>query len=179
MASWPDHLPPGNQKRFWRRERINAVNFDCLLLCGTRVSLIADSFHSERAAVLNVGSGNMILVEENVVQLPLIDHLSAPALIEVPFLRFAQLVKVSGVHSLCHSFHLSWWFHLFNCENQRVNLSPTVSTFPRLFSKLTARRFLVERALCTFHCAMQLGHLTPLVRGRGQCFGALHRRERD
>jgi hypothetical protein len=56
-------------------------------------------FHSERPAVLDVGPVDVILVKENIVQLPLIDHLSAPALIEVPFLRFAQLVEVSGVHS--------------------------------------------------------------------------------
>ncbi len=42
----------------------------------------------------------MIFVKENIVQLPLINHFSASAaLVEVPFLRFAQLVKISGVHS--------------------------------------------------------------------------------
>jgi hypothetical protein len=90
----------GNQKRFYggkvRARRILIV----LLLCGTRVSLIADSFDSERAAVLNVGARLVIrFVKEHVVELPLIDHFPAlAALIEVPFLRFAQLVKVSGIH---------------------------------------------------------------------------------
>jgi len=47
---------------------------------------------------LDVGPVDVILVKEHVVQLPLIDHFSAPALIEVPFLWFAQLVKVSRIH---------------------------------------------------------------------------------
>jgi hypothetical protein len=42
---------------------------------------------------------DMLLMKEHVVQLPHIDHLAAPAaLIEVPFLRFAQLVKISSIH---------------------------------------------------------------------------------
>jgi hypothetical protein len=53
-----------------------------------------------RAAVLNVGPLDMILVKENIVQLPLIDHFSASAaFVEVPSLRFAQLVKVSDMHN--------------------------------------------------------------------------------
>jgi hypothetical protein len=41
----------------------------------------------------------MIFVKEHIVELPLIDHFSASvALIEVPFLGLAQLVKVSGIH---------------------------------------------------------------------------------
>jgi hypothetical protein len=40
----------------------------------------------------------MIFVKENIVEFAPIDHLSAPALVEVPFLRLAQLVKVSGIH---------------------------------------------------------------------------------
>jgi hypothetical protein len=41
-----------------------------------------------RPAALNVGPLDMILVKENIVELSLIDHFPAPALIEVPFLRF-------------------------------------------------------------------------------------------
>jgi hypothetical protein len=42
-----------------------------------------------RPAGLNVRPVDMIFVKENIVELPLIDYFSAPALIEVPFLRFA------------------------------------------------------------------------------------------
>jgi hypothetical protein len=51
-----------------------------------------------RPAVLNVGSVDMILVKEHIVELALTDHLSTSALVEVAFLGFAQLVKVSGIH---------------------------------------------------------------------------------
>jgi hypothetical protein len=47
---------------------------------------------------LNVGLADVIFVEENIVQLPLIDHFSALALVEVAFLGFAQLAKVRGIH---------------------------------------------------------------------------------
>jgi hypothetical protein len=47
---------------------------------------------------LNVGLADVIFVEENIVQLPLIDHFSALALVEVAFLGFAQLAKVMGIH---------------------------------------------------------------------------------
>jgi hypothetical protein len=41
----------------------------------------------------------MILVKENIVQLAHIYDFATPAaLVKVPFLRFAQLVKVSGIH---------------------------------------------------------------------------------
>jgi len=47
-------------------------------------------FDSERAAVMNVGSLDMISVKENIVQLPLIDHFPASAaFVEVSFLSFA------------------------------------------------------------------------------------------
>jgi hypothetical protein len=49
---------------------------------------------------MNVRPVDMIFVEEQIVELPLLDHLSARAeLVQVPFLRFAQLVKVGGIHS--------------------------------------------------------------------------------
>ena len=52
-----------------------------------------------RPAILDVRPVDVIFVEENIVELPLIDHFPALlALIEVPFLRFGQLVKVSGIH---------------------------------------------------------------------------------
>jgi hypothetical protein len=67
----------------------------------------------------------MVLVKEDIVQLALINQFPAPsALVEVPFLRFVQLLKVSGVHSLCHSFHLFWWFHLFNCDVAAEHAAP-------------------------------------------------------
>jgi hypothetical protein len=44
---------------------------------------------SDRATILNVRPLDVILVEENIVQLPLINHFSALlALVEVAFLRF-------------------------------------------------------------------------------------------
>jgi hypothetical protein len=49
---------------------------------------------------LNVGPVDVIFVKENIVELPLIDHFPASAFVEVPFLRFAQLVKVSRIHSV-------------------------------------------------------------------------------
>jgi hypothetical protein len=39
-----------------------------------------------RPAVLNISPVDVIFVKENIVQLPLIDHFSTPALVEVPFL---------------------------------------------------------------------------------------------
>jgi len=43
---------------------------------------------------------DVIFVEENLAQLPHIDHFSASAaFVEVPFFRFAQLTKISGVHN--------------------------------------------------------------------------------
>jgi hypothetical protein len=40
-------------------------------------------------------------MKQHIVELPPINHFSTPAaLVEVPFLRFAQLVKVSGIHFL-------------------------------------------------------------------------------
>jgi len=59
-------------------------------------------FASERlrGAVLNVRSVDVIFVKEHIVELPLIDHFSASAaFVEVPFFRFAQLTKISGVHN--------------------------------------------------------------------------------
>jgi hypothetical protein len=58
-------------------------------------------FDSDRAAVLNVCARLVIgFVEQNIVELPLIDHRSAlAALVEMPFLRFAQLVKIIVIHS--------------------------------------------------------------------------------
>jgi hypothetical protein len=56
-------------------------------------------FDSDRAAVLNIKPLDVILVKENIVQLPHIDHFATPAaLVKVPFLRFTQFVKVSGIH---------------------------------------------------------------------------------
>lgn len=94
-----------------------------------------------RPAVLNVRPVDMTFVKENIVQLPLIDHRSAHlALIEVPFLRFVQLVKVSGVHSLCHSFHLFWWFDLFNCDVASEHAAP-INADVDLFVPLTGPSF--------------------------------------
>jgi hypothetical protein len=58
-------------------------------------------FDSDRAAVLDVRARLVIgLMEQHIVELPLIDHFPAVlALVEVGFLHFAQLVKVSGIHS--------------------------------------------------------------------------------
>jgi len=43
---------------------------------------------------------DVIFVKEHIVELPLIDHFSASAaFVEVPFFRFAQLTKISGVHN--------------------------------------------------------------------------------
>jgi hypothetical protein len=56
-------------------------------------------FDSERTAVLNIRPVDVVFVKENVIQLPLIDHFSTSAAsVEVPLLRFAQLVKVNGIH---------------------------------------------------------------------------------
>jgi hypothetical protein len=53
-----------------------------------------------RTGVLNVPPVDMLFVEEQIVDLLLIDHLSARAeFVEVPFLRFAQLIKAGGIHS--------------------------------------------------------------------------------
>jgi hypothetical protein len=44
---------------------------------------------------------DVILVKENLIQLPHIDHFPALlALVEVAFFRFAQLVKIGGIHML-------------------------------------------------------------------------------
>jgi hypothetical protein len=46
-------------------------------------------FDSDRAPVLSVRPVDVILVKEHVVELALINHLSASAFVEVPLLRFA------------------------------------------------------------------------------------------
>jgi hypothetical protein len=56
-------------------------------------------FDSDRAAVLNVRARLVIgFMKQDIVQLPHINHFSASAFVEVLFLRFTQLVKVSGIH---------------------------------------------------------------------------------
>jgi hypothetical protein len=50
---------------------------------------------------LDVRPVDVIFVKENIVELALIDHLFASAAsVEMFFLGFAQLVKVSGIHNL-------------------------------------------------------------------------------
>jgi hypothetical protein len=48
----------------------------------------------------------MILVKQNIVQLSLIDHFSALAFVEVLFLRFTQLVRVSGISQSAEWQHI-------------------------------------------------------------------------
>jgi hypothetical protein len=52
-----------------------------------------------RAAVLNIGSGLVIFMKQNVIQLPHINHFATLlAAIEVLSLLLAQLVKVIHIH---------------------------------------------------------------------------------
>jgi hypothetical protein len=53
--------------------------------CAVALRLNASS-NLLRPAVLNIWPVDVIFVKENIVQLPLIDHFSTPALVEVPFL---------------------------------------------------------------------------------------------
>jgi hypothetical protein len=48
---------------------------------------------------LNIGPLDVILVKENIVQLPHIDHFATPAaLVKVALFGLAQLAKISGIH---------------------------------------------------------------------------------
>jgi hypothetical protein len=74
---------------------LNLMIAHCLGILGAR-----SFFNSDRAAVLNVRARPVIgFMKQDIVELPHIDHFSASAFVEVPFLRFTQLVKVSGIHS--------------------------------------------------------------------------------
>jgi hypothetical protein len=70
-------------------------------LCAVALRERARSFFdSDRAAVLNVWARLVIgFMTQHIVELPHINHFSASTFVEMPFLRFAQLIEVSGVHS--------------------------------------------------------------------------------
>jgi len=69
------------------------------LLIANQSLRVRSFFEPNRTAVLNVGPWLVIgFMEQHIVQLSPINHFSASAFVEVPFLRFAQLVKVSGIH---------------------------------------------------------------------------------
>jgi hypothetical protein len=105
-------------------------------------------FDSERAAVFDVRPVDVILVKQHIVELSPINHFSAlHTLVEVPFLRFAQLVKVSGIHdwdatSLAFASQgRSRCLYPFRASSSRLGVTKFWTIAVQLFSGTSFRRF--------------------------------------